>query len=64
MSTRPISSVRPPPRQWRRLPLGDLEKLILEIRRGAVRQHHSLAVWREVDRMRKRAVTLQKEAAL
>jgi hypothetical protein len=49
--------------RWRQLPLGDLENLILKIRRTAIRQHLSAADWRALDKMRKRVVALKKEGA-
>jgi hypothetical protein len=49
-------------RGWRRLPPADLETLIVRFRREAVRRHLSDAEWRLVDRMRKRAAALRKDA--
>jgi hypothetical protein len=49
---------------WRKLPLAELEALINETRRSAVRQHLSEAEWRRLDRMRKRARALARGAVL
>jgi hypothetical protein len=45
-----------------RLTLAELDGRILAIRRLAARQHVSQAEWKAVDRMRKRAEALRKEA--
>jgi hypothetical protein len=50
-------------RGWRRMSVVELEGLILAIRRHAVRQHLAPSTWAFVDRMRKRAAELRKEAA-
>jgi hypothetical protein len=47
---------------WRKLPLSQLESHILQVQRSAVRQHLSVAEWAMLDRMRKRAEALRKEA--
>jgi hypothetical protein len=49
-------------RGWRRLPLPDLETLILKVRREAAHRHLSPVEWRRVDCMREREAALRKEA--
>lgn len=46
---------------WRKLPPAELEALINKIRRSAVERHLSAAEWRQLDRMRKRYLALQKQ---
>jgi hypothetical protein len=51
-------------RNWRRLPLAELEEQILELRRLAARGVHlDNRQWAAIDAMRKRAAKLAKEAA-
>src|SRR5262249_9045284 len=45
-------------RGWRRLPPADLENLITQIRRSAVRRHLTTSEWRQLDRMRHHLKTL------
>jgi len=49
-------------RGWRRMPVVELEDLILAIRRRAERQHLSPSEWLMVDHMRARAAKLWREA--
>ena len=49
-------------RGWRKLPVVELEDLILEIRRRAEHQHLSPSEWLMVDHMRSRAAKLWREA--
>ena len=49
-------------RGWRRLPVDELEDLILAIRRRAEHQHLSPSEWLMVDHMRARMPTLWREA--
>jgi hypothetical protein len=51
------------PAGWRRLPPNALEAAILEMRRRAVREHLPEREWNRLDRMRKRASVLRKEAS-
>jgi hypothetical protein len=51
-----------PPKNWRMLPLAELESLILEISRSAAKQHLPQDAWRQLDRMRERAKKLHAEA--
>jgi hypothetical protein len=49
-------------RGWRRLPVDELEDLILAIRRRAEHQHLSPSEWLMVDHMRARMAKLWREA--
>ena len=49
-------------RGWRKLPVVELEDLILEIRRRAEHQHLSPSEWLMADHMRSRAAKLWREA--
>jgi hypothetical protein len=46
-------------RGWRRMPVTELEDVILAVRRAAEHQHLSEHTWSELDQMRSRLVKLR-----
>jgi hypothetical protein len=64
VTSRPNQANRGARRNWRSLPLVELEQQILDLRRLAARGVHlDNRHWAVIDAMRKRAAKLAKEAA-